>query len=146
MDIPHQRTTCLVFKLGNHPEGLWIWVQEGLSGMSVAGDQLHRASLVYYCPLLLYFTVFSIIKLFLFQHTSFTLTLVPILPGQGAKRGKLNKWLWGVSSPAGHKTTTHVFEYVILNRNWNYISKVCKRSGAASSKPVLPEPISTEGS
>lgn len=39
----------------------------------------------YYCksPLLLYFILFSIIILFLSQHTSFTLNLLPIPPGWG---------------------------------------------------------------
>lgn len=38
-------------------------------------------------------------------ETGWNFDFHPILPGWGEKRGELNKQLWGVSSPAGQKTT-----------------------------------------
>lgn len=58
----------------------------------------------YYSPLLFYFTLFSLIKLFLSQQTNFTSIPLPIPPEEEITERRLSEWLCGVSSPAGIKT------------------------------------------
>lgn len=112
-----------VCKLGDLPQGWMIWGWEGgVWHWSVNGEQSHCASPLsvflpfyyhhyYYLPLSSYWTIFSVIKLFLYQHTNFTSIPLHIPPESGINRGVVRASAC-VSSPAGLKTSTPIYPVI----------------------------------
>lgn len=115
------QNSCPVYKLGEvtrnasnlgSGEGSGV----GQQGVSNCIIQHFFFPFCYHLPLLLYFTLFLIIKLFLSQSTSFTLILSPIPLGCVGGEKKLREWLLNFQLGLNHDTISYPDFLVLFRR------------------------------